>query len=101
MSYQLEKQIKEQGDKLKDSDKEPLVKAIEKTREVAKGTDVAALKSAVESLEQAAHAFSKTLYEKGAAAGSGEGGEAAGPSAGGQNSPGDDAIDAEFEVKDK
>jgi molecular chaperone DnaK len=98
MSYQLEKQIKEQGDKLKDSDKEPLTKAIERTREVAKGNDIAALKSAVESLEQAAHAFSKTLYEAGAAASGG--GEAPEASSGGPK-PGDDAIDAEFEVKDK
>jgi len=95
MSYQLEKQIKEQGDKLKDSDKEPLTKAIERTREVAKGTDVAALKSAVESLEQAAHAFSKTLYEAGGAPGESPEASSAAPK------PGDDAIDAEFEVKDK
>jgi molecular chaperone DnaK len=99
LCYQLEKQIKENAEKLRDSDKEPLTQAIERTREVAKGSDVAAIKSAVESLEQAANAFSKILYERGAAAG-GEGGEApqAGPA---QSSGGDDAIDAEFEVKDK
>jgi molecular chaperone DnaK len=98
MSYSLEKQIKEQGDKLRDADKEPLTKAIEKTREVAKGTDIAAIKSAVESLEQAAHAFSKILYEQGNAA---EGAASPGAEGATSNKPGDDAIDAEFEVKDK
>jgi molecular chaperone DnaK len=102
MSYTLEKQMKENAEKLRDEDKEPLTKAIEKTREVAKGNDLAAIKSAVESLEQAAHAFSKTLYERGAEAGGG-GGEPGGEGAAGQtkSAGGDDAIDAEFEVKDK
>jgi molecular chaperone DnaK len=100
MCYQLEKQIKEQGDKLRDEDKAPLTKAIEHTREVAKGNDVAAVKSAVESLEQAAHAFSKTLYEKNAAAGAG-GDSGAAPQSSSSTGGGDDAIDAEFEVKDK
>ena len=66
---------------------------------MAKGTDSAAIKSAVESLEQSAHAFSKILYERGAAAG-GEAGASPEAAAGGAK-PGDDAIDAEFEVKDK
>ena len=38
--YQLEKLIKEHGDKLKDSDKEALEAAIAKVREAAKGDDV-------------------------------------------------------------
>jgi molecular chaperone DnaK len=103
MSYTLEKQMKENADKLRDEDKEPLTKAIEKTREVAKGSDIAAIKSAVESLEQAAHAFSKTLYERGAAAGAGAepGGDGAQASQAGAAGGGDEAIDAEFEVKDK
>ena len=63
MCFQMEKLIKEHDEKLKDSDKEPLNKAIEKTREVAKGEDIAAIKSAIEELEQASHALSKTLYE--------------------------------------
>jgi molecular chaperone DnaK len=102
MCYQLEKLIKEHSDKLKDSDKEPLERAIEKTREKAKGDDIAALKSAIEELEQASHAFSKAIYEKSGAAAQAGAGEAApeqGGSAGGEGGD-DDAIDAEFEVKD-
>ncbi|MCU0981395.1 MAG: molecular chaperone DnaK [Pirellulaceae bacterium] len=96
MCYQLEKLMKEHADKIGETDKVPLQKAVEKVREVAKGDDVAAIKSAVSDLEQASHAFSKMLYEKqtaGAHAGPADGGK---PAGGGTQ---DDAIDAEFEVK--
>jgi molecular chaperone DnaK len=106
MTYQLEKMMKEHADKLTDADKTPLTKAIETTREQAKGTDTQAIKSAIEQLEAASHAFSKVLYEKGGA------GQAAGtsndidtgPAAGAgshstQNKPDDDVIEGEFEVK--
>jgi molecular chaperone DnaK len=100
MCYQLEKLIKENSDKLSDSDKEPLQKAIEKVREAAKGEDTQAIKSAVSELEQASHAFSKVLYESQAAEQAAGG---AGSAAGAQQAASggdDDAIDAEFEVKD-
>jgi molecular chaperone DnaK len=106
MTYQLEKMMKEHSDKLTDADKTPLTKAIETTREQAKGTDTQAIKSAIEQLEAASHAFSKVLYEKGGA------GQAAGtsndidtgPAAGAgshttQKKPDDDVIEGEFEVK--
>ncbi|HXT57446.1 MAG TPA: molecular chaperone DnaK [Pirellulales bacterium] len=98
MCFQLEKLMKEQADKLSDNDKAPLEAAIKKARETAQGTDVNAIKSAVSELEQASHAFSKTLYEAGAKPGAGPAASADGPAAGGSSE--DDAIDAEFEVKD-
>jgi molecular chaperone DnaK len=99
MSYQLEKLIKDQGDKLSASDKAPLEAAIAKTREVAKSDDVDRLKSAISELEQVSHAFSKTLYESGAKAGAaGPAPEAASPN--GAKSGDEDVVDAEFEVKE-
>jgi molecular chaperone DnaK len=95
MCYSLEKTMKEHADKLRDSDKEPLQKAIETTRETAKGTDLAAIKSAIEQLEAASHAFSKLLYERGGA-NTAAGGEAAPES---QGKSDDDVIEGEFEVK--
>jgi len=107
MCFQLEKLMKEHEDKLSDADKSAVNQAIEKTREAAKSDDTATIKSAIEELEQASHALSKNLYEAtgaqaggpqaaaGAATGAPEaaaGGEAAGGD--------DDAIDAEFEVKE-
>ncbi len=104
MCWQLEKLIKENDAKLGAADKEAVQKAIEKTREAAKGEDVDRIKSALQELEQASHALSKSLYEKAGAQPGAQPGETPNP---GQAAPGatgstggdDDAIDAEFEVK--
>lgn len=96
MCYQVEKVMKENAEKLGDADKQPLERAIEKTRAAAKGDDVQAIKNAVSDLEQASHALSKVLYEKAQATSSaGSPDDGAGPS----DAAEDDAIDAEFEVK--
>lgn len=94
--YQLEKQISENAEQLTEEDREPLNAAIEKLKKACEGTDVEEIKTATSELEQASQAFGKVLYEKaGAAAGAPEtGGEAAA-----EDTPDDDAIDAEFEVK--
>ncbi len=103
LCFQIEKTIKENADKLSDSDKKPLEDAVAKVREVAKGEDAQAIKSAISELEQASHAFSKTLYES-ATAEQGGGAEAAASGgaegASASDSGDEDAIDAEFEVKD-
>jgi molecular chaperone DnaK len=96
LCYQLEKLIKENEDKLGESDREPLQKAIEKTREVAKTDDAQAIKSAISELEQVSQAFGKTLYENVQSAPASN--ESADSSSSGSDD--DDAIDAEFEVKD-
>ncbi len=72
MCYNVEKLIKEHGDKLKDSDKAPLESAMAKAREAAKGEDVDTIKNATAELEQASHALSKVLYESQQAAGAAE-----------------------------
>ena len=93
--YQLEKQMKENADKLTDNDREPLNKAIEKLRKASEGSDINDIRNGTSELEQAAQAFGKVLYEK---AGTSQTGTA-NPAAAGA-APGDDeAIDAEFEVK--
>ena len=112
MCFELEKLMKEHEDKLGDADKEALKAAIEKTTEAAKSDDSDTIKAALDELEQASHAVSKAMYEAtqaGGCAGAapGEGPEGAGPqpseeapSGGDGNDDDDDAIDAEFEVKD-
>ena len=101
-AYQLEKLIKQQGDKLKDSDKQALESAIAKVREAAKSDDVNRIKTAISELEAASHAMSEALYKS--AAGAGAGPQAGGPEAGSTDSAAsgageDDVVDAEFEVK--
>jgi molecular chaperone DnaK len=97
MCYQLEKLIKEHSDKLRDTDKAPLEAAIAKTREAAKTDDPAAIRTAVDQLEQASHAMSKVLYETAQKAQPGA--EAPGADGGAKPGATDDTIDAEFEVK--
>ncbi|MGN6136768.1 MAG: Hsp70 family protein, partial [Aureliella sp.] len=94
--YQLEKQMSENAEKLTDNDREPLNKAIEKLRTATGGSDTSAIRNATTELEQAAQAFGKVLYEKTAAGADGAAGAQAAGASGGSD---DDAIDAEFEVK--
>ena len=100
MCFELEKMIKDNEDKLSDADKEPLVAAIGKTRDIAKGDDVEATKASITELEQASHALSKTLYEASAQGATPEGAAQAGATADDAGSGSDDVIDADFEVKD-
>lgn len=94
MCYQVEKTLKDNADKLKDGDKEPIEAAMSKVREAIKGVDTDAIKSAVGELEQASHAMSAAMY----AASEGEEAE---PAESADAAPAeDDAIDAEFEVKE-
>ena len=93
MCYQIEKTISENADTLSDADKEPLEESIARVRELAQAEDSEAIKAAVSELEQTAHALSKTLYENSQT--EGEETTAAGAS------EDDDAIDAEFEVKEE
>jgi len=95
--YKLEKLIKDNAEKISDSDKEPLEQAIAKTKTAAEGDDIETLKSAIAELDQASQAFSKVLYEKTGDAG--EGDAAADGADGDGSSSDDDAIDADFEVK--
>ena len=101
MCFQLEKMMKEHEEKLSDADKQPLEDAMTKAREVAQGDDPDAIKAAIQELEQASHAFSKTLYESAQQTNATDNGESDNGSASAASaSADDDAIDAEFEVKD-
>jgi len=102
MTWQLEKLIKENDAKLSTADKDAVNGAIKRTREAAKGDNVDTIKAALHELEQASHALSRSLYQQAAGAGASAG---AAPSGDGGAKPGkegaeDEAIDAEFEVKD-
>ena len=101
MCFELEKMLKEHNDKLRPEDKSALESAIKVTRDACASEGVERIKSAFSSLEQTSHAMSKALYEaaQAAQAGAASGaGAANAESATGAKSD-DDAIDAEFEVK--
>jgi molecular chaperone DnaK len=87
--HSLEKAIKDQGDKLAVSDREPLEAAISKLREALKQNEAEAIKLATAELEQTANAFRSAFASSPQT-------ETETPDPKGSN---DDAIDAEFEVK--
>ncbi len=96
--YQLEKQMKEHADKLTESDTQPMNQAIEKVKKASEGDDTAAIKQASDELDAASQAFSKVLYEKSESSAEAASGSPAGAAAASDSD--DDAIDADFEVKD-
>jgi molecular chaperone DnaK len=100
MVYQIEKTMKQNADKLKDSDKSALEAAMNKVREAAKGDNPATIKSAVGELEAASHAMSEALYRAAGAGATAGAGAPGGDGASAAGAPKDeDTIDAEFEVK--
>jgi len=91
--WQTEKMLKENEGKISEGDKTPVNAAIEKLKQAASGTDVDAIRQALNNLQTAAHAMAQHL---------GRAGASAGPTPDGPPSDGakkDDVIDAEFEVK--
>ncbi len=100
--YQVEKQLKEHGDKLGESDKQPIQAAVDRVRDAMKGSDVAAIKTATADLNTAIQALAQFAQGHGPSAG--PGGYSGGPTGDGAGGQGggkgkDDVIDAEFEVK--
>ena len=87
MVYQSEKTLNELGDKISESDKAPVLAAIEKVKETLKGNDVEAIKAATEECQKSFYAISEKLYAQQAPQG-----------APGQGAPADDGVvDADFE----
>ncbi len=88
--YQTEKALGELGDKISADEKSSIQSAVDKLKELNKGTDVAAIKAATEEVQKAFYAVSETLYKNAAP----QGGQ-------GSTNPGDDGVvDADYETVD-
>lgn len=92
--FQLEKMFKDSGDKISESDKEPITRAIDRVKEVMKGEDLDALKAAISDLDTASQAMAQHLYQN-----AGNADATATPSESTKKDGPDDVIDAEYEVK--
>jgi len=88
--YQTEKTLNELGDKLDAADKANIQAAVDKLKELNKGTDVAAIKQATEEVQKAFYAVSEKLYQQ-------TGAQGQQPP---QGNPGDDVVDADYESVD-
>jgi molecular chaperone DnaK len=90
---QIEKMLKDLGDKVSENDKAPINAAISKVKRAVEGTDPKEIQTAIGELQQAAQAMSQHVYSKPEP----QAGTETPPS--GKKDGGDDVIDAEFEVK--
>ncbi len=90
--YQTEKTLNDLGDKLSESDKAPILAAIEKLKEANKGSNVDAIKSAADDVQKAFYAVSEKIYQQ-QPQGAPNPGEGYNPGA----TPDDGVVDADFE----
>jgi molecular chaperone DnaK len=98
--------LKDNGDKLSASDKQPIEKAIEDLKRAIEKNDVAEMKRTMDALNTAQHKAAETLY-KAASAGPGTpgsgstGGGASDPSGASPSGGSSDVIDAEVVEEEK
>ncbi|QPJ85920.1 molecular chaperone DnaK [Sarcina sp. JB2] len=99
--YQTEKTLQELGDKVSAEDKQSIESKVNALKEVKDGTDLEAIKKAMDELNQAFYAVSSKMYQQnGAAQGQGFDPNNMG-GAGQEQAPHDDnVVDADFEVQD-
>ena len=96
--HQVDKNLKEHGEKLPASDKAEAEAAVEAVRQKLDGTDAEGLKAASERLEAAAMKIGQAVYAQASASPGGAAGGPGAPEAGGP----DNVVDADFEdVEDK
>jgi molecular chaperone DnaK len=103
MAYQVEKMLREQGEKVSASDRSNMESAVSALREALKGDDAQAIKRSISNLEQASHKLAEQMYHQAGPA-PGQAGPQTPPP--GQQAPpkggkdGEDVIDAEYEAKE-
>ena len=101
MVYNIEKMLKEHGDKISGGDKENVESALADAKKALEGTDAAAMNSARERLTQASHKLAEAMYRAAAPQGGAQAGGAPGegPAAGGDGEAkkkDEGVIDAEY-----
>lgn len=89
--YQIEKSLKELGDKVTQEEKTKVEDAIKDLREKLEGEDTEAIKNATEAVNEAFYPIASKLYQQGEAGDQGQG-----P----QGQAQDDVVDADYEVVD-
>ena len=90
--YQTEKTLSELGDKVSESEKAPILAAVEKLKEENKGNNVQAIKDATDAVQKAFYAVSEKMYQNAAPQG-----DAAGAAGAAGSAPDDGVVDADFE----
>jgi molecular chaperone DnaK len=98
-AYAADRMLKDAGDKLSASDKQPIESAIEDLKKAIEKGDVAEMKRTMEALNTAQHKAAEAMYRGAASASAGAGG--GGQPGGGEPRASGDVIDAEVVEEEK
>ncbi|MBN2434096.1 MAG: molecular chaperone DnaK [Spirochaetes bacterium] len=104
--YSLEKLLKDNADKVEESEKMKIESEIEKLKSAMAGSDVEAIKAAKSAVEQSSHQFAQRIYQQAGAGQPGAGSAQAEPEAQGGGETQNDSqsqgnvYDADYEVVD-
>jgi molecular chaperone DnaK len=102
MIYTTEKTLKEHGDKISQSDRDAVTRALDRLKSLKDSNDAGEIKKAIDELIEASHKLAQAMYESAAKA-RGEGGGGSSTSGGAKEKgkgKGEEVIDADYEVKD-
>jgi len=95
--HATEKSLKELGEKVSESEKEEIQKAIDELKEAMKGDDKAAIEARTQRLAEVSAKLAQRLYEQKGEAGGAQQAGAAGAAGEGGGQAESDVVDAEFE----
>ena len=99
--HEIEKQLKEHGDKVPASDRSAIENAIADLRKAMEGEDADAMKAKADAALQASYKLGEAIYKSQQGGASGAGNSSSGASSGGGGKSGEKVVDADFEeVKD-
>jgi molecular chaperone DnaK len=97
LTYNIERQINEHGDKIPAADKSAIEDAIKEVREALKGDDLDRIRQASDALTKASHKMAEVLYREAQAKQQPGPSAGAGPSDGKTKTAEGEVVDAEFE----
>lgn len=102
--YTTENTLREHSDKVSESEKDAINKAIERVKKVKDGDNANEIRKAMDELTTASHKLAQAMYEKASKGGDAGRGSAytskSTESGGRKKKDGEDVIDADFKVKD-
>ena len=102
--YSTEKNLSEHGDKIGETEKSNITGAVDALRKAMEGTDLEAIKTAMQSLTTASHKLAEEMYKKASteSASTGQGPEGGAGASASETAGGEEkVVDAEFEEVDK
>jgi molecular chaperone DnaK len=99
--YAAERMLKDAGDKISASDRQPVDAAVESLKKAIEQNDVAAMKSGMESLNTAQHKIAEAMYKAAQSAPGGDGPTATDAGQPSGSAPAGDVIDAEVVEEEK